>query len=115
MGGARDRIDTCLAEGRLEFGLKVSVRFFATVRELVGLREETLDLPQGGTVQNLLDLLVKMHGKQFREYIYDSKGDDLRRSIQILVGDKPISALSGPSTVLTDGCVLAIIPPVGGG
>lgn len=93
----------------------MSVRFFASVRELAGLSEEMLDLPEGGTVQNLLDLLVKVHGKQFREYIYDADGSDLRRSIQVLVGDKPISALSGLSTVLTSGCVLAIIPPVGGG
>jgi len=96
-------------------GLKVNVQFFAAVRELVGLREETLDLPNGGTVRNLLDLLVEKHGHALRNYIYDPKSDELRRSLQILVGDKPTSVLNGLSTVLTDGCVLAIIPPVGGG
>lgn len=115
MGVPHNRIETCLAEGGLRFGLKVNVRFFAAVRELAGLREEILDLPDGGTVQNLLDLLVKVHGKLFREYLYDANGEKLRQSIQILVGDKSISALNGLSTVLTDGCVLAIIPPVGGG
>ena len=89
MGVTRKRIDSCFAVGRLELGLKVNVRFFATVRELVGLREETLELPDGGTVENLLDLLVERHGKPFRDYIYDPKSDELRRSIQILVGDKP--------------------------
>jgi len=95
--------------------LKVNVQFFAAVRELVGLREETLELPNGGTVKNLLDLLVERHGQSLRNYIYDPKSDELRRSLQILVGDKPTSALNGLSTELTDGCVLAIIPPVGGG
>jgi molybdopterin synthase sulfur carrier subunit len=99
----------------VELGLRINVRFFAAVRELVGSREETLELPEGGTVENLLDLLVERHGKPFRDYVYDPKSDELRRSLQILVGDKPMSALNGPSTVLTDGCVLAIIPPVGGG
>jgi molybdopterin synthase sulfur carrier subunit len=103
------------AVGRLEFGLKVNVQFFAAVRELVGLREETLELPDGGTVRNLLDLLVERHGQGLRNYIHDPKSDQLRRSLQILVGDKPTSALNGLETVLTDGCVLAIIPPVGGG
>ena len=95
--------------------MKVNVHFFAVVRELVGLREETLELPNGGTVRNLLDLLVEKHGQGLRNYIYDPKSYELRRSLQILVGDKPTSALNGLSTVLTDGCVLAIIPPVGGG
>jgi len=95
--------------------LKVNVQFFAAVRELVGLREETLELPNGSTVKNLLDLLVERHGQSLRNYIYDPKSDELRRSFQVLVGDKPTSALNGLSTELTDGCVLAIIPPVGGG
>jgi molybdopterin synthase sulfur carrier subunit len=95
--------------------LKVNVQFFAAVRELVGLREETLELRNGGTVRNLLDLLVQRHGQDLRDHVYDPKVDELRRSLQILVGDKPISVLNGLETVLTDGCVLAIIPPVGGG
>ena len=95
--------------------MKVNVQFFAAVRELVGLREETLELPDGGTVRNLLDLLAERHGRGLRDYIHDPKSDQLRRSLQILVGDKPTSALNGLETVLTDGCVLAIIPPVGGG
>lgn len=115
MGVTPKRIDSCFAIGRLKLGLRINVRFFAAVRELVGSREETLELPDGGTVENLLDLLVERHGKPFRDYIYDPKGDELRRSLQILVGDKPMSALNGLSTVLTDGCILAIIPPVGGG
>ncbi|MGP8070055.1 MAG: MoaD/ThiS family protein [Candidatus Bathyarchaeia archaeon] len=95
--------------------MRVNVQFFAAARELVGLREETLELPNGGTVKNLLDLLVDRHGQRFREYIFDPKSEELRRSLQVLVGDKPTSVLNGLSTMLTDGCVLAIIPPVGGG
>lgn len=95
--------------------MKVDVQFFAAVRELVGLREETLELPNGSTVKNLLDVLVERHGQSLRNYIYDPKSDELRRSLQVLVGDKPTSALNGLTTELTDGCVLAIIPPVGGG
>ena len=91
------------------------MQFFAAVRELVGLREETLELPNGSTVKNLLDVLVERHGQSLRNYIYDPKSDELRRSLQVLVGDKPTSALNGLTTELTDGCVLAIIPPVGGG
>jgi len=95
--------------------MNVKVQFFASVRELVGTREEILDVPKACTVKALLDLLVEKHGERLRDYLYDSKSGELRRAIQLLVGAESISALGGMSTVLSDGCVFAIIPPVGGG
>lgn len=93
----------------------MKVQYFAAVRELVGLREETLELPDRSSVGVLLDELVKRHGERLGDYLYDAKAASLRPSIQFLVGDVPISAADGLSTVLADGAVFAIIPPVGGG
>jgi molybdopterin converting factor small subunit len=62
-----------------------------------------------------LDSLVRIHGERLRDYLYDIKTGELRRSIQLLIGDRPVSVIDGMSTVLLDGCVFAIIPPVGGG
>ena len=96
-------------------GVKVKVQFFVSLRELVGTREETLELPERSTVRALLDSVVKSHGERLMDYLYDPKTGHLRPSIHLLVGDKPISAIDGMSTVLSDGVVFAIIPPVGGG
>jgi MoaD family protein len=95
--------------------LKVTVQFFASVRELVGVREETLELANGGTVSDLREILILRHGEGFRNYVFDPKTKRLRPSLQFLVGDKSISVPDGLSTVLVEGCVFAIIPPVGGG
>jgi len=95
--------------------VKVKVQFFAAVRELVGSREETVELPDQSSVRALLDSLVKIHGEQLRNYLYDPSTGELRRAIQLLIGDRPVSVIDGMSTILSDGCVLAIIPPVGGG
>ena len=95
--------------------MKVKVQFFAAVRELVGAREETLEIPEHSTVRALLDSLVKSHGERLSDYLYDPKTGHLRSSIQLLIGDKPVSATGGLSTVLSNGVVFAIIPPVGGG
>jgi molybdopterin converting factor small subunit len=81
----------------------------------VGLREETVELRDSDTVKDLLEILVAKHGEVLRDCLFDSKTGDLRRSLQFLVGEKPITALDGLSTRLTDGCLFAIIPPVGGG
>lgn len=97
-------------------GLRVKVQYFAAVRELVGLREEAIELPGQPTVTVLLDELVKRHGEGLGNYLYDSKTGKLRSSIQLLIGDVPVSAAKdGLSSVLPDGAVFAIIPPVGGG
>jgi molybdopterin converting factor small subunit len=96
-------------------GVKVKVQFFAAVRELVRAREETLELPEHSTVRALFDSVVKSHGERLRDYLYDPKTGHLRPSIQLLIGDKPVSAIDGMSTVLSDGVVFAIISPVSGG
>ncbi|HYW00938.1 MAG TPA: MoaD/ThiS family protein [Candidatus Acidoferrum sp.] len=94
--------------------MKVTVQYFAIIRELVNLREEVLNLKDGITVLELLAFLSSKHEK-LKEYIIDPKTGEPRTSIQYLLGDKLISALNGFSTTLQDGSVFAIIPPVGGG
>jgi len=95
--------------------MKVKVQYFAAVRELVGLREEILELPDLSNVGILLGELVRRHGERLREYLFDTKTGNLRQSIQFLIGDKPVLGAGAASTILPDGVVFAIIPPVGGG
>jgi len=92
----------------------VNVQFFASARELVGTRGEALELRDGATVKDLLELLARNHGQGLRDYLYDPKSGELRKSIQLLIGDRVISQTGGLATPLTDGCVFALIPPVGG-
>jgi molybdopterin converting factor small subunit len=97
------------------WSVNVKVQYFAAVRELLGLREETLELPDRSTVSVLLDELDRRHGGRLRVYLYDAKTGKLRSSVHFLIGDMPIPATEVSSTILPDGAVFAIIPPVGGG
>ena len=94
--------------------MKVRIQYFASVRELVNLREETIDLPAGTNVRNLLDILASKHGDKLKEYLLDQTGNP-REYLQFLLNEKSISETEGFSTHLRDGSTLAIIPPVGGG
>jgi MoaD family protein len=96
--------------------LQVSVRFFTSLRELLGKKEETLEFPEGEkvTVDTVLGKL-KRYGKPFVEYVYDSQTGEMKGFLQILVNGKSASTLNGMKTKLADGDVLAILPPVGGG
>jgi molybdopterin synthase sulfur carrier subunit len=93
------------------------VRFFTSLRELIGKKEEILKFPdnEAVTVNTVLKRLVKHYGKEFVEYVYYSKTGEVKSFLQFLINGRSASALNGLETQLEDGDVLAIIPPVGGG
>ncbi|NWG11032.1 MoaD/ThiS family protein [Candidatus Bathyarchaeota archaeon] len=97
--------------------MQVSVRFFTSLREITGKREETLKFRNDEkiTVDTVLGKLAKKYGKSFTNYVYDSRSREVRGFLQFLVNGRSASTLDGLNTQLVDGDVLAIIPPVGGG
>ena len=97
--------------------MQVSVRFFTSLREIVGKKEEKLDLSEDRnvTVDMILRRLGEKYGKPFVNYVYEKKGGETRGFLQFLVNGKSATTLKGLQTELQDGDVLAILPPVGGG
>ncbi len=97
--------------------MRVSVRFFTSLREIVNKREETLEFPEGEkvTVDTALKALVQRHGKRFVDYVWDSETGEVRGFLRFLVNGKSASSMNGLQTELQDGDVLAVLPPVGGG
>jgi MoaD family protein len=97
--------------------LKVTVRFFTHLREIVGKREDCLEFPlnEKVNVNNVLRTLSKCYGKSFEDYLYDSKTGKVKGYLQLLVNGRNVTDLDDFETKLEDGDVLAIIPPVGGG
>jgi molybdopterin synthase sulfur carrier subunit len=97
--------------------LQVSVRFFTSLREITGKKEEPLKFPadQKATVERVLETLKQRYGKQFVEYVYDSKTGEVKGFLQFLINGKSATTMNGLQTALQDGDVLAILPPEGGG
>lgn len=97
--------------------MQVSVRFFTTLREMTGKREETLTFSRGedATIGAVLERLAKRYGKSFVDYVYDHKTGEVKGYLQFLVNGRNTSTFQGSDTKLADGDVLAIIPPIGGG
>lgn len=97
--------------------MKISVRFFTSLRDITSRKEERLEFPdnESVTIDKVLDRLAQRYGKDFIEYVYDKQTSKVRDFLQFLVNGRSILAFGGFKTELSDGDVLAIIPPVGGG
>jgi MoaD family protein len=97
--------------------LQVRVRFFTTLREITGRREETLKFRdnEDTTVNSVLNRLAKRYGKSFVDYVFDQKTGEVKSFLQFLVNGRSTSTSGGLDSKIVDGDVLAIIPPVGGG
>jgi molybdopterin synthase sulfur carrier subunit len=97
------------------YTMRVSVRMFTTLRELAGKSEETLELNAGVvTIKDVLEELVKLHGKAFKDYLYD-KEEKVQEHLQLLVNGKRVNFLEELETRLKEGDQVAIVPPIGGG
>ncbi len=94
--------------------LKVTVRFFTTLREITGKREDQIELKRPTSVNLLLKQLGKKYGKEYDDYVFDELGD-VRGHLQVLVNGQSVTTLRGLRTTLKDGDQVAILPPVGGG
>jgi molybdopterin synthase sulfur carrier subunit len=97
--------------------MKVKIRFFTILREITNNREETLNLPdnQKATVATVLKLLSEKYGKPFDTYVFEAETGQVKGFLQFLINGNSASTLNGLDTALSDGDVLAILPPVGGG
>ena len=95
--------------------MNVTVKFFTTLREITGTREEVIQLPEETNVEQALDKLRTKFGKNFESYVYEKDVKSLSTNLQFLVDGRNIFTLSGTETRLFPNSVLAIIPPIEGG
>lgn len=94
--------------------IKVAVRFFTTLREITGKKEELLEFSKPANVETVLKQLSRKYGKDFDDYMFDELGD-VQGHLQILINGKSVSTMQGLKTRLNDADQVAILPPVGGG
>jgi len=94
--------------------MEIKVKFFTSLREITGKKEDEIQLSSVITVKELLAHLSERYGKEFTQYLFDEKGK-VRTYIQILINGRSLNAFQGFETKLKEGDTVAIFPPVGGG
>lgn len=91
---------------------QVLVKFFATVREITGVKSVEIEARD---IKELLQLLVKTYGNKFKDVVLDDETGELKQFFSCMVNGKRIELLDGYDTVLKDNDAVALFPPVGGG
>ncbi|MCL2172313.1 MAG: MoaD family protein [Nitrososphaerota archaeon] len=96
--------------------MQITIRYFTTLREITGKKEEQLTFPENQKITIILTLktLTNKYGKPFTDYVFDTDGK-IKNILQILINGTNISGPKQQEVTLQNGNVLAILPPVSGG
>jgi sulfur-carrier protein len=95
--------------------IKVRVHTILTLKEIIGQREVEIDLPQGTSLKGLLSHMVGVWGERLSERLFIEGTEELLPRIRVMVNGRDIQFVQGLETVLHDGDVVHLFPPVSGG
>ena len=84
---------------------------FTSLRALTGTRETQLEAE---IVQEVIDILSNQFGDKFRKMVLEPDGS-LKSYFHVLVNGRHVRLQQGLQTPLSEGDVVAIFPPIGGG
>ena len=93
--------------------MNVRVRFYGMAYDEVGTRELSVELVEDSTVNDLLSILVERY-PSLTKLVYDDEGV-FREYLEVAVNRTDIIGLDGLETVLNEGDIVLIMPPIGGG
>jgi molybdopterin synthase sulfur carrier subunit len=94
--------------------VRIRVKFFGDLYEIVGTFRVELEIPTGLTVRELVDLISHTFNPKFAEAVLDKDGK-LKGEYVVLINGKAIEWLDGLSTKLNDNDEVVFLPPAEGG
>ncbi len=95
--------------------MKVKFRFFGPFREISKEKEIEMTTVEESNVMDALSLLVEKYGAEMRKILFHPQTNSLRNDFQILVNGHNIYSRKGAKTLLKNGDLITIYPPVAGG
>lgn len=75
----------------------IQVRYFGLVRNVVKAPEETVSVPVGVTVREIIELLCRSHGEALRDALFTAEGT-LGSSVMVLLDGTNVLSRQGLDT-----------------
>jgi molybdopterin synthase sulfur carrier subunit len=95
--------------------MPVTVDIVGHARDMFDRPFQAMDFKPGMVLRDVL-IALSAHGKgDFRRAVYDASRNRLNEYVAVFVNSKEARALDGLETVLKDGDVITILPPMAGG
>ena len=94
--------------------MKITVKSFANIKDVLGGPEITAELPQAATIADLLRKLSGTYGSAFDRQIKDQTSGELVPFL-ILVNDKTYRSIADMGVPVQDGDVVTLMIPFDGG
>jgi len=95
--------------------LKVTVRFFPSLRRLVKADMLEIELPVGSGINDLLEELTRRFGKKFLEALYISDLGFTNPYISVIIDGKTVILSKSKNYRLKNNSVVSFLSPIGGG
>ena len=92
--------------------MQVTLKFFATFREIVGSKTIDREFPEETVVGDVLQQLEEEYEEMVGELLVDG---DLKPQINVLKNGREVLHMEGIDTAVEPGDTVSIFPPVAGG
>ena len=82
---------------------------------IVGQSTFQVTLPNGVTLRHLLDYLFEIYGMPLKQEVMNPEGADLAPYYKLLINGRNSKLMGYLDTVLEDGQLVHVMPPIAGG
>src|SRR3989337_351620 len=95
--------------------IRIKVRPFFQLKEILKEKELTIELTPGSTVLDAIEELTKRLSPSFKDAVIDKNSGKVRAYYRVLLGGRDLHQLDDLNTKLCDGDTISFFPPVAGG
>ncbi|MFX1519662.1 MAG: MoaD/ThiS family protein [Promethearchaeota archaeon] len=95
-------------------GNKIKVKYFGQLRDIIGTKEEWLEIEEDLKLLDVLKRLNKKHGEAFEKFVF-KRNNSLNEILIFLINGVTISTKDATDYLLKNEDTLSILIPIFGG
>jgi MoaD family protein len=95
--------------------MKIQVHYLGYIKNLLGKKNEELEIEEGVTLSELLGKLAKTYGQPFKKDVFESGLKDVKTGFVVTVNGILIGQLNGVETKLKEGDNIILMSLMSGG